>query len=50
MKSIECELNGSDEMLIKSIDDWEAKALASNHITLASLAQMLLGEPDVAAF
>ena len=41
VKSTECELNGSDEMLIKSIDDWEAKAYDTDQLTKAVLSSVI---------
>ena len=41
VKSTECELKGSDEMLIKCIDDWEAKAYDTDQLTKAVLSSVI---------
>ena len=43
VNSTECELNGSDEMLLKSIDDWEAtkKAHNTDQLTKAVLSSVI---------
>ena len=43
VKSIECEVNGSDDMLLKSIDDWEAikKDYNTDQLTKAVLSSVI---------